>query len=72
MQQIDINREPIELFKILKFEGLVDSGAQAKQVIAEGLVAVNGEYETRKSRKMYSGDQIGFAGQTFVLQLTRA
>jgi len=42
MQQIEINREPIELFKILKFEGLVDSGAQAKQVIAEGLVPAKG------------------------------
>ena len=69
MQQIEINREPIELFKILKFEGLVDSGAQAKQVIAEGLVSVNGEQETRKSRKMYDGDQLSFAGQEFTLQL---
>jgi ribosome-associated protein len=69
MQQIEINREPIELFKILKFEGLVDSGAQAKQVIAEGLVSVNGEQETRKSRKMYNGDQLSFAGQDFILQL---
>ncbi|HCI02437.1 MAG: RNA-binding protein [Oceanospirillaceae bacterium] len=69
MQQIEINREPIELFKILKFEGLVDSGAQAKQVIAEGLVSVNGEQETRKSRKMYNGDQLSFAGQDFTLQL---
>ena len=69
MQQIQINREPIELFKILKFEGLVDSGAQAKQVIAEGLVSVNGEQETRKSRKMYDGDQLSFAGQEFTLQL---
>jgi len=72
MQQIEINREPIELFKILKFEGLVDSGAQAKQVIAEGLVSVNGEQETRKSRKMYDGDQISFAGQDFILQLAKA
>ena len=69
MQQIEINREPIELFKILKFEGLVDSGAQAKQVIAGGLVSVNGEQETRKSRKMYNGDQLSFAGQDFILQL---
>ena len=72
MQQIEINREPIELFKILKFEGLVDSGAQAKQVIAEGLVSVNGEQETRKSRKMYNGDQLSFAGQDFTLQLASA
>ena len=72
MQQIEINREPIELFKILKFEGLVDSGAQAKQLIAEGLVSVNGEQETRKSRKMYNGDQLSFAGQEFTLQLALA
>jgi ribosome-associated protein len=50
----------------------VDSGAQAKQVIAEGLVSVNGEQETRKSRKMYNGDQLSFAGQEFTLQLAPA
>ena len=68
MQSITINRQPVELFKILKFEGLVESGATAKQVVAEGLVSVNGEVETRKSRKMFNGDQFSFNGESYVLE----
>ena len=67
---IEITREPVELYKILKFEGFVESGAQAKLVIADGYVSVNGEVETRKRRKMLNGDVIGIGGEEFVLQLT--
>ena len=66
---IEITREPVELYKILKFEGFVESGAQAKLVIADGYVTVNGEVETRKRRKMLNGDVIGVGGEEFVLQL---
>jgi ribosome-associated protein len=69
MRTVLINREPVELYKILKFEGLVDSGAQAKTVIADGLVLVNGEVETRKRRKMLSGDIVKFAGEELQLKL---
>jgi ribosome-associated protein len=69
MRSVVINREPVELYKILKFEGLVDSGAQAKTVIADGLVLVNGEVETRKRRKMLSGDVVKFAGEELKLKL---
>jgi ribosome-associated protein len=69
MQEIIINFEPVELYKILKFEGLAESGAQAKQIIADGLVKVNGEVETRKRRKMLKDDKINLAGQQFVLKL---
>jgi len=62
MRDVTITREPVELYKILKFEGIVDSGGQAKNVIAEGLVMVNGEIETRKRRKILSGDVIEYAG----------
>lgn len=60
-----LNKEPAELCKILKFENLVMSGGEAKQVIAAGLVRVNHEVETRKRRKIYGGDQIEFQGQLF-------
>ena len=66
---IEITREPVELYKILKFEGFVESGAQAKLVIADGYVTVNGEVETRKRRKMLNGDVIGIGEDEFVLQL---
>ena len=60
MRVVEIEEEPIELYKILKFESMVQSGGEAKFVIAEGLVRVNGEVETRKSKKIYSGDIIEF------------
>jgi len=63
MRDVAIDREPVELYKILKFEGMVDSGGLAKSVIAEGLVLVNGEVETRKRRKIVAGDVIRFAGE---------
>ena len=69
MNKVAINREPVELFKILKFEGLVPSGGEAKTVISEGLVLVNGEVETRKSKKMYAGDIIEFAQNEYLLEL---
>lgn len=56
----ELESEFVELFKILKFEGLADSGGNAKQAIADGLVSVNGEVETRKRKKIRPGDQIDF------------
>jgi ribosome-associated protein len=56
----ELESEFVELYKILKFEGLADSGGNAKQAIADGLVSVNGEVETRKRKKIRAGDQIDF------------
>ena len=56
----ELESEFVELYKILKFEGLADSGGNAKQAIEEGLVIVNGEVETRKRKKIRAGDQIDF------------
>ena len=69
MREVVITHEPVELYKILKFESLVDSGGQAKTVIAEGLVLVNGAVETRKRRKILSGDVIRFAGEELQVRL---
>jgi len=68
MRTVVIDREPVELFKILKFEGLASSGAEAKLFIGDGMVFVNNEVETRKRRKMYSGDVVQFAGQEITLE----
>ena len=65
MRVVEIEEEPIELYKILKFENMVQSGGEAKFVIAEGLVRVNGEIETRKRKKIFSGDIIEFEEETF-------
>ncbi len=56
----ELETEFVELYKILKFEGLSESGGEAKQAITEGLVQVNGEIETRKRKKIRPGDQIDF------------
>ena len=56
----ELESEFVELYKILKCEGLSDSGGNAKQSIADGLVSVNGEVETRKRKKIRAGDQIDF------------
>ncbi len=70
MRTVEITKEPVELYKILKFEGLVATGGEAKHLIASGEVWVNGEVETRKRRKIVTGDVIAAAGQT--LQVRRA
>jgi len=64
MRDVLVTRTPVELFKILKFEGLAGSGAEAKAVIAEGQVSVNGRVETQKRKKIVEGDVIVFGGQT--------
>lgn len=69
MRTVEITKEPVELFKILKFEGLVATGGEAKLVIGQGLVSVNGETETRKRRKIVSGDIIVFADDTLQVRL---
>ncbi len=60
IKRVKITREPVELFKVLKFENLAASGGEAKFLISDGRVTVNGQIETRKRRKLYSGDVIGF------------
>jgi len=60
MKQVVMRQEPVELYRILKFEGWVSSGGEAKQVIAAGDVLVNGKIETRKRRKIHAGDVISY------------
>ena len=60
MRKVEISEEPIELYKILKFDNMVGSGGEAKFVISEGQVLVNGKVETRKRKKIFSGDIIEF------------
>ena len=62
-------REFIELYKILKIEGLSSSGGEAKAVIAAGQVLVNGMVETRKRKKIIAGDHIEFRNKKIHVQL---
>ncbi len=63
MQDVPIRDESIRLGQFLKLSGLLDTGADAKAVIIEGLVTVNGSIEVRRGRQLRSGDVVSFAGQ---------
>ena len=69
-RMVEVSREPIELFKILKFEGLVGSGGEAKVAIASGLVLLNREIETQKRKKIVSGDTIEFGEEKIFIKLS--
>lgn len=72
VRTVELTSQPVELYKILKFEGLVASGGEAKQVIADAYVLVNGQVETRKRRKIVAGDVIEFAGDSMRMKLADA
>ncbi len=57
-RKVEIAMEPVELYKILKFENLAASGGEAKFRIQAGHVRVNGQTETRKRRKIRHGDVV--------------
>ncbi|MBW2370359.1 MAG: RNA-binding S4 domain-containing protein [Deltaproteobacteria bacterium] len=69
MRYVEIETEPIELYKILKFQNMVQSGGEAKFVISQGLVRVNGSVETRKRKKIVAGDCIEFGGTEIEIKL---
>lgn len=62
-----ISTEYIKLQDALKFANLVYSGGEAKAVIQEGAVLVNGEVCTMRGKKLRTGDKVSFAGQSFII-----
>lgn len=68
MEKITINTEFIKLDSLLKFAALVGTGGEAKYVIAEGMVSVNGEVCTQRGKKIYPGDRVCF--DRFELEVT--
>lgn len=63
MEAIEISDEFIKLGQALKLAGLVSSGVEAKIVIQNGEVTVNGEVDTRRGRKLYLQDNFCYQGQ---------
>ena len=57
-RDVVITREPVELYKVLKFEGLAGSGGEAKGVVDRGEVRVNGTVERRRRAKLVDGDVV--------------
>lgn len=66
---VTVREIPIELCQFLKFGGLAGSGGEAKQLIGEGGVLVNGAVETRKRRKLTIGDRVTVEGQSIIVRL---
>ena len=66
--ELTIRDEFIKLGQALKLAGLVSSGIEAKVLIADGEVSVNGETETRRGRKLRYGDTVLFRGEIFTVR----
>ncbi len=62
--EISIGGEMIRLGQFLKFSGLLDSGGDAKEVIIDGFVKVNGEIDRRRGRQLHDGDLVTVDGRT--------
>lgn len=68
MQSVHLRDEFIKLGQALKAAGLVESGVEAKEVIQDGLVKVNGETDTRRGRKLYAGDIVIYNGEEIKIE----
>ena len=65
MEKITIDTEYIKLDSMLKFAAVVGTGGEAKYVINEGMVSVNGEVCTMRGKKLRPGDKVSFQGLDF-------
>ena len=68
MEQIKIETDFIKLDSLLKFASLVGTGGEAKYVIQEGMVKVNGEICTMRGKKIYPGDTVDFADTNLIVE----
>ena len=64
MDDVPIRDDSIRLGQFLKLADLIDTGSDAKSVIAEGRVLVNDDVETRRGRQLRPGDTVEFAGRS--------
>lgn len=68
MEVIKLREDYIKLGQALKAAGLVESGVDAKFVIQDGLVKVNGQIETQRGKKLVAGDIITFENNTIRIE----
>ena len=68
MNQIKIKDDYIKLGQALKLSGMVGSGVEAKIVIQDGQVLVNGEVELQRGKKLHPGDIFSFNGEEAQIQ----
>jgi ribosome-associated protein len=68
MFKIKLREDHIKLGQALKAAGLVESGVDAKFVIQDGLVKVNGSIETQRGKKLIAGDKVEFDGEEILIE----
>lgn len=68
MEELWIRQDPIRLDQVLKLSNWVMSGAEAKMVIQEGLVLLNGDVCLQRGRKVQVGDRVDFEGQSLLVK----
>ncbi|MGL4738894.1 MAG: RNA-binding S4 domain-containing protein [Cellulosilyticaceae bacterium] len=68
MKEISISTEFIKLDQLMKYADMVQSGGEAKMLIAQGLVLVNGDICTQRGKKIRSGDKVEFDGETVAIK----
>jgi ribosome-associated protein len=68
MEMVKISTEYIKLDQFLKWVGAADMGSDAKQIIADGLVKVNGAVELQRGKKLRNGDRIEVGNKSFIIE----
>ena len=69
-EQFGLKTEFIDLLQLLKATGYAATGGEAKMMVEDGLIAVNGEQESRKRRKLRSDDEVNIDGQVLIVLVT--
>jgi len=68
-KKIAITTEYIKLDGLLKFSGICETGGEAKNLINEGVIKVNGEVCTKRGKKLRPGDRVSFEGDSTVIEI---
>lgn len=68
-EKIAIKTEYIKLDQLLKFSGVADIGSEAKQMVLDGIVKVNGEVCTMRGKKIRPGDLVEITGEDIIIRL---
>lgn len=68
MEIIKLRDDYIKLGQALKAAGFVESGAEAKEMIVDGLIKVNGKTELQRGKKLYDGDIVEFGGKEITIK----
>lgn len=67
MKEVKIQTEFIKLDAFLKWAAIVSMGSEAKMIIQDGAITVNGEVETRRGRKLVKGDTVEFEDEKYII-----